>query len=211
MSEPTRPAPVTFAHPLRVSGLAARKATQFTLEPDTMVRAAIAEDIGILRLRKLRFTGAITPAGRSDWLLEGELGATVVQECGVTLAPVTTRIDLPVRRTYVAQMPEPEGDEVEIPHDDTLEPLGPVIDPAAVALEALILALPMYPRAENLVDGLENAGETGTESTGVEAAPPGKPPLTDAAVKPFAGLAGLRDKLAGQEPGQKTGRETDEE
>lgn len=195
MSDPTSPAPISFAHPLRVSGLAVRTATTFALEPDAPTRAVIAQDIGILRLRKLRFTGKIEVQGKSDWLLTGTLGATVVQECGVTLEPVTTRIDQTVQRTYLAQMPEPQGDEVEIPDDDTIEPLGPVIDPAAVALEALILALPLYPRAESLVGDADAVDDNGHEASGIEAAPPGQPPLTDETVKPFAGLAALRDKM----------------
>lgn len=195
MSDPNRPAVVNFAHPLRVSALAVRTATTFALEPDAATRAVIAQDINILRLRKLKFVGKIEATGKSDWVLSGTLGATVVQECGVTLDPVTTRIDQTVQRTFLAHMPEPDGDEVEMPEDDTIEQLGPVIDPAAVALEALILALPLYPRAEGLVSDDADANGNGHEATGLEAAPPGKPPLTDAAVKPFAGLAALRDKM----------------
>ena len=41
----------------------------------------------------------------------------------------------------------PDGDEVEMPEDDTVEPMPEVIDLAEVAAEALALALPLYPRA----------------------------------------------------------------
>jgi uncharacterized metal-binding protein YceD (DUF177 family) len=65
----------------------------------------------------------------------------------VTLTPVRAVIDEPVRRRYVADLPQPDGDEVEMPEDDTLEPMPEVIDLAEVAAEALALALPLYPRA----------------------------------------------------------------
>ena len=47
-----------------------------------------------------------------------------------------------VERRYLADMPVPEADEIEMPEDDRDEPLPEVIDPGAVALEALALALP---------------------------------------------------------------------
>ena len=50
---------------------------------------------------------------------------------------------------------------------------------AAVAIEALALALPLYPRAPGVDLGQVLAG------------PPGENPLTEADLKPFAGLAKL--------------------
>lgn len=171
-----------IAHPLRVADLPGNRPTRFALAPDAAARAAIADFIGAEKLRKLRFEGELRPAGGGDWELEAMLGATVVQPCVVTLAPVTTRIDETVRRRYVREMPQPEGEEAEMPEDETLDPLGEVIDPAAVMVEALALALPPFPRADDAPPG-EAA-----------AAPPGAEPLRDEDLRPFAGL---RDKLKG--------------
>jgi hypothetical protein len=44
-------------------------------------------------VRKLRFIGTLEPEGAQDWRLTADLGATVVQPCVVTLAPVTTRLE----------------------------------------------------------------------------------------------------------------------
>ncbi len=69
------------------------------------------------------------------------------------------------------------GDE----EDEDIEPLGDRIDLGLVAIEALALALPPYPRKEGaaLAETLpDDAEETET-------------------VKPFAALAALRDKLDG--------------
>lgn len=131
---------------LRVADLPNRDGLTFKLAPDATHRQALARQLDIPRIRKLTFTGKLSPDGRHDWRLEGILGATVVQECVITTDPVTTRIDVPVARHYLRQMPEPEGVEAEIPEDDTLEPLGPQIDLGDVMAEALALALPDYPR-----------------------------------------------------------------
>lgn len=135
-------------HTLRVAALPTRKPTPFDLRPDAAWLAQIAQELGAVSVRKLVFRGEISADGRSDWRLTGQLGATVVQSCVITAAPVTTRIDTQVLRRFMAEMPQPSAPESEIPEDDTLEPLGAEIDPAAVMIEALSLALPDYPRAE---------------------------------------------------------------
>lgn len=168
---------------LRVADLPQNAPTSFELTPDAEQRDALARDLGLLALRKLRFAGRITAQGKRDWLLEAQLGATVVQPCVVTLEPVTTRIDAEVRRLFVAGLAEPEASEVEMTEDDTVEPLGAEIDPAAVMAEALALALPLYPRKPDA-----DLGEAVFAEPGVE-------PMRDEDTKPFAGLAGLRDAL----------------
>lgn len=119
--------------------------------------------------------------------MTGQLGATVVQPCVVTLTPVTTRIETDVRRLYTPDFIDPDGDEVEMPEDDSLEPLGHQIDLSAVLIESLALALPLYPRA----DGAQIETANFTE--------PGKAAMTDDDAKPFAGLAALKDALKDKE------------
>jgi uncharacterized metal-binding protein YceD (DUF177 family) len=160
-----------------------RAPVTFRLEPEAEARAGAAARLGIEAVRKLRFEGEILPAGRTDWHLRGKLGATVVQPCVVTLAPVTTRIDTGVSRRYLADFSEPEEEEAEMPEDDTEEALPDRLDLAEVMLEALALALPDYPRAEGADLGEANY------------AAPGVAPMTDADAKPLAGLAALRDRL----------------
>ena len=172
--------PPPYTHPFRVADLAARKGTTFELLPTVAQLATIAAEIGISAIRKLRFTGELTPPGNRDWVLTAALGATVVQPCVVTLAPVSTRIDEPVKRTYLAHMPAQTETEVEL-QDETIEPLGPEIDVGAVLLEALTLALPLYPRANGVEFGAASYTQDGPQ------------PLDDK-IRPFAGL---RDKLGG--------------
>ncbi|WP_413873635.1 YceD family protein [Albidovulum sp.] len=168
-----------FSHPFRVAALPARKATRFDLRPGDTALAAIAGALGLLGLGALNFRGELRPAGRRDWLLEADLEATVTQACIVTLAPVTSRVTERVIRRYVADLPEPEAEEVEMA-DETVELLPGVIDAGAVMVEALALALPPYPRAE------------GAEFAAAEARPEGASPLDDEeTTRPFAGLADL--------------------
>jgi len=169
--------------PLRVADLPQNSKTAFDLRPDPGATKALADHLDLSGLRKLRFTGAVRARGARDWHLEGQLGATVTQACVVTLEPVVTRIDCDVARTYLADLPEPDEEEAEMTGDDSIEHLGAFIDPAMVMAEALALMLPLYPRKEGAdLDQSVFAG-------------PGVTPMRDEDVKPFAGLAGLRDSL----------------
>ena len=169
---------------IRLSRLDGRRRTPVRLRPDAAACAAIAERLGLIALRKLRFEGELVPEGRADWRLEARLGATIVQPCVVTLAPVTTRIDTELSRSYRAGMPAmPEGDEIEMPEDETEEPLPEVLDLGAVMEEALALCLPLYPRAE------------GAELGEAVYAAPGLEPMRDDDVKPFAALADLKKRM----------------
>lgn len=174
-------------HALRVADLKTSRPTKFEFRPNEKACQEIASELDLLGLRKLSFVGQVAAQGKSDWVLTAKLGATVVQKCVVTLNPVKTRIDLPIRRLFLANIDQPIGEEVEMPEDDSQDPLGEFIDPYAVMIESLSLSLPDYPRA----DESELATAQFTE--------PGKVAMTDEDLKPFAGLAELRDQLAKKE------------
>ena len=162
---------------LRLSAARRRDPIPFDLAPDAETRATLAEELGLSSLKKLRFHGALEPQGRADWRLEAALGATVVQPCDITLDPVTTRIDEPVRRRYLVGLGGAEPPvEQEIPEDVDEEPLPAMLDLEAVMIEALSLAIPPFPRTE--------AAHLG-EAVYTE---PGAEPLRDEDTKPFAGL-----------------------
>lgn len=168
---------------LRVSSLPHQTDTTFAIRPDSAALQEIATSLQLLGLRKLSFDGAVSASGSADWQLKGQLGATVVQPCAVTLAPVTTRIDVPVTRLYQRDYHVVDAPEAEMPEDDNVEPLGAWIDPAVVMVEALDLALPMFPRAD------------GAELGSVSVSEPGVAPMSDDDAKPFAGLAALKQQL----------------
>jgi uncharacterized metal-binding protein YceD (DUF177 family) len=167
----------------RTGGLSPRKPTRFSYRPDAQERKALAEELGLLSLHALDLTGEIRPAGRDELVLEAQLVARADQPCSVTLVPVPAAVDEPVRRRYVAGLEMPDGDDVEMPEDDTLEPMPDTIDLAEIAAEALALALPLYPRAP------------GAEFTQALHAAKGVTPLSDAELKPFSALQGLAQQL----------------
>ena len=168
---------------LRVADLLHNADNTFELRPDAQTTAAIAEEMGLSALRKLSFKGRIVPLGDSDWQLEARLGATVVQPCVVTLDPVTTRIDKDIVRQFINNFSYPDEPEVEMPDDETSEPLGQWIDPGVAMQEALTIAVPDYPRKEDAALGK------------VVYTKPGDAPMTDEDARPFAGLADLKNQL----------------
>lgn len=179
---PDTPPPLTSAT-LRLGDLPNRRSSAFAFVPEAALIERALSELDLLGLRKARLTGTLTPTGRADWRLEAQLGATVVQPCAVTLKPVTTRLEEPVARRYLADFTAPEGGETEMPEDDSTEALPAVLDLAALFYEALALALPDYPRAGDAAfDGLQTAA-------------PGVAPMSDEDARPFTVLSGLRDKL----------------
>ncbi|HBZ44427.1 MAG TPA: hypothetical protein DEO85_10310 [Maritimibacter sp.] len=176
-----------FGPRLKVSELDHSRPHDIAVTLDEAAATSLAARLGIDGARKVRLTGKLSPVGRADWRFDGEVGATVIQPCVVSLAPVTTRVDAPVERTWVRDMPEITADEAESPDDVTQEPLGREIDIGEVLAEAVALNLPDYPRSDD------------AELEQTDFTEPGKDPMTDADAKPFAGLAGLRDQLAAKE------------
>ena len=143
-----------------------------------------AETLKIPGVAKMRLHGQITPLGSADWELKGAVGATVTQECVLTLVPVKTRMDEQVYRIFRKDVPDYEdGSVVELNMDEHEEPLGADIDLFAIAVEAIALALPPYPKAEGAA--LETTAFAGEDVT----------PMSDEDAKPFASLAALKDKL----------------
>ncbi|MGL6212101.1 MAG: YceD family protein [Paracoccaceae bacterium] len=159
-----------------------RTRTAILFAPDAEERAMMAAAVGLLALPAFRMTGEVRPEGRHDLRLDARITARVVQPCSVTLVPVETRIDDPVLRRYQVDWQEPDAAEVELTEDDSTEAMPVSVDAAAVAMEALSLALPLYPRAPGAALG--------------EAvfAPPGAEPLRDDDLRPFAGLSALVQK-----------------
>ena len=174
----------TIAPALRVKDLDPGKSTLFEVVPDPEARAALCRELGLLGLQKLRFKGQLDIDQTGDWRLRARVGATVTQACTITLAPVKTRIEEVVERRFISDFPAPEETETEMDSDDTIEALGERIDLGAILTEALALALPPWPRGD------------GAELGAVSVAAPGVDPLSESAMRPFAGLGNLRDALA---------------
>ncbi|MDB5660309.1 MAG: hypothetical protein JWS10_2924 [Cypionkella sp.] len=182
MTDATASNPALPRQPYRSSLVSGRKTVRFTFAPDVAERRLIAAALDLIDLPEFTYKGELSPAGRADVVLRADLSALVVQPCSVTLAPVHSRLADTTERRYAQEFAESSADELEIPDED-IEALPEVIDVAAVAIEALALALPLYPRAR------------GAEFTEAAFAAPGVTPLKSEDLKPFAGLAALASKL----------------
>ena len=178
------PSDDTKRHSLRVADLRQSKGTHFDVRFSAGDQQSAAKTLEIPGVAKMRFHGQITPLGSADWELKGTVGATVTQECVLTLVPVKTRMDEQVYRIFRKDVPDYEdGSVVELNMDEHEEPLGAEIDLFAIAVEAIALALPPYPKAEGAA--LETTAFAGEDVT----------PMSDEDAKPFASLAALKDKL----------------
>ncbi len=99
---------------------------------------------------------------------------------------IKTRLDKNISRRYIANFESHEATLTsEEVLDDEAEAVPEKIDILKLALETISIGLDDFPRKE------------GTALEPVLSAPKGVAPLTDDAIKPFAGLASLRDKLKG--------------
>ena len=173
---------------IRRSDLNGQKPQPFDLRPNETDCALMATALSVNGLRKLRLTGTLSATGPLEWVLQGALGATVQQECVVTLAPVVTRIDTKILRRFVPQdqlIPWEDTEKAELISnpDDSLEPLPESFELMEILQEALALEVPEYPRA------------AGAELGSVKAAPAGTTAFPEDPPKPFAGLAALRAKM----------------
>ncbi len=173
-----------FSNKRTLRDLLGRVDTAFDIAPDAEICRRIADALGLLALRKLRFSGELRAEGKADWRLDAKLGATVQQACVVTSDPVITRIDIPVARLFLRDYDaDVNAPEAEFDGYVDSEPLESEIDLGAVMIEALSLAVPDYPRKP----------DAKLDETVFSA--PGTAPMRDEDTKPFASLAALRDKL----------------
>ncbi|MEM1299580.1 MAG: DUF177 domain-containing protein, partial [Pseudomonadota bacterium] len=153
--------------------------------PDGKVLAVVAEFLGIEDLSQWRIKGKLVPTKGDGWRLEARMTADVVQACVATLEPVPARIDEELVRGF---MPEDAysatlEEDLDPDAEDAPDTFGAAIDLGAVALEALALSLDPYPRTPD------------ASADPLRTAPPGVEPLTDEALRPFAKLAALKEKL----------------
>ena len=174
-----------ITHPLRISDMPKSKNTPFDVKFSDTEMTMIASILSAVSVKKMRIMGKISPSGAKDWILKATVGATVIQTCVVTLDPVQTRVDTPITLIFAADYQVDSGDSVaEMTTDENIEPLTDVIDLTSIAIEAVALALPDYPKSPDAQLEISTFAADGVK------------PMTDADTKPFASLASLKDKIS---------------
>ena len=133
--------------------------------------AALARRFGIPAVNRLEAVVRLQPETGGGVSVRGRLSAEVVQECVVTLEPVTQTVEEEVVLRILGPEEEP-SDDPEAPDEIAAE--GDSVDLGEAIAEQLSLALDPYPRAPG-------AALPGEEEGG-EAAPTG----------PFAALAAFK-------------------
>ena len=139
---------------IKFSNLNATKSNRFRWQGDAISNSKIAEQLSLISVEKIDFRGKISAQGKNKWLLTGNLGATAIQKCVVTLKAIKCRVDEKIKRIYVPmeEIPSVEKDngrDVELELDENLEPLTSSLDLSLIAQEMLALLLPDYPRSNN--------------------------------------------------------------
>lgn len=174
---------IEFSRPLATSRLVRDGHHNFDETATAEECAELAKLYDAQSVESFRFSGKIAREGDDGLRLRGNLRATVIQTCVVTLGPVKTKIDESVERVYSPDV-DPEEIDLDSAEEDALEPMTRTLNIGLVATEAAALALPPYPKAKGV-----GAGDLITDSAADD---PEKE-------KPFAALAALRDKLAQKE------------
>jgi uncharacterized metal-binding protein YceD (DUF177 family) len=114
-------------------------------------RAALVAALDLLALDKLEVRYRVIPRAGGRFHLTGQLRARVVQECGITLDPVTSDIDEKIDLEFWPgeKSPEPAPGDHEALAVDELEPIeNDRLAVGRVVFETLSAALDPFPRAE---------------------------------------------------------------
>ncbi len=143
-----------YTEPLSVMTL--KGETHLVLKPDAETRARIAKFAGLHALDRFEANLTLRPKHDGSVEITGEVRADTQPICVVTLEPFADHVSEPVEATFsppevLARLAEREAEEDE----DALADGSPElpdeivnghIDPAALAVEFLILGLDPYPR-----------------------------------------------------------------
>jgi uncharacterized metal-binding protein YceD (DUF177 family) len=138
------------------------------IDADAEARAALAERFGLLDLESFTAKAGIRRRRDTGWIeLRGQLKASVVQACVVSLEPVSSQVEAEIDELFDDN---PAGDAVEIDLDplaEDPEPLdGGALDVGEVIAQTLSLAIDPYPRAPGAdLETLNETGEVGRETS----------------------------------------------
>ena len=154
------------------------------LTADEPTRAAVAAIAGLRALPRLEASFDVVRHG-SGLRVTGEVSASVVQACVVTLEPIASELREPVDLTFVPPgegTTASEAEDDDIPDDMPIDPeaadepeplVNGVADLGVMAIEFLLLGIDPYPRKP---DAVFEAPQ----------------PQDDSAAHPFAALAALK-------------------
>jgi uncharacterized metal-binding protein YceD (DUF177 family) len=127
------------------------------LTADDAVRAEIARIATLRELPRLTASFDITREGTDAVRIDGEVSATVGQNCVVTLEPIESKIQEPINLLVTAKAVGSIADEdgkitVDFDGTDQVEPIADdTFDLGAIATEFFLLGIDPYPRKNDAV------------------------------------------------------------
>lgn len=134
----------------------------FRFEATAEEREAVARRLGIAGLESLEAHFTVTPQGGGA-LARGGFKAEPVQQCVVTLEPVTSRVEGEMTQRFApegAAEPESVETEFDVFEEDPPEPLTHgAAELGELVVEHLSLALDPYPRRPEAQADLPQEGE----------------------------------------------------
>lgn len=123
---------------------------RFDLIADETARAEIARVAALRSLPRLQATFNVARQGAAGLHIDGEVSATVGQNCVVTLEPMENEVREEINLTFSldgSSVAEGDDDIPELMDPDEPEPLvGNTIDLGMLATEFLIMGIDPYPR-----------------------------------------------------------------
>jgi uncharacterized metal-binding protein YceD (DUF177 family) len=146
---------------------------RYQLAADEDTRTQVARLASLRSLPRLEATFELARQGSDGLRVEGEVSATVGQNCVVTLEPVDNEVNEKVNLVFAPPDVDDGEDAGDIDPGDPEPLIGDTIDLGALAAEFLILGIDPYPRKPD-----------------AKFEPP--PMEEDAASHPFAALAALK-------------------
>ena len=156
------------------------------LEADSDVRAALAHTAHLRDLPRLEASFDLRRRGPDILHVEGEVVATVGQNCVVTLQPIEQNlhelVDVVFSPTAAATLADDAGEaSFGMTESETPEPLvGGYVDLGVIATEYFLLGIDPYPRKEGAVfeaAAPKDPGESPFAALAQLTNPPKKPPL----------------------------------
>lgn len=175
-----------ISHPVNVMTLPTR-GLDVELKPDQEALEALAAVNGLVRIEDFAASVSLKRWHKDGIRATGNIQASLVQSCGVTLADVSQHLDTEIEAVFLPDtsklarriqdgeseeiLIDPEGDDAP----DLFEP--PWLDVGDIVQEFFALAIDPFPRAAD-------ATHVVADNTAEDAKP-----------NPFAKLASLKDKL----------------
>lgn len=136
---------------ISVAKLDINHANPFTFLPERRQLNQMEQDIGDIKIDRLKFNGSINKYADGEWHLKGTIDAAITQQCVVSLEPIKCDIHALILRQFVNDLKLINSkDSGEIPDDDNYELLTDNVDLQQIARESLLLEMPAYPRKPNL-------------------------------------------------------------